>query len=249
MIYFRVVIVFLTAIFMAYHSQIFIGRIEPNVYFSWLASGLIEAMLISLATLRTILSRILLIPLFLISVIATSSSYIVSNEQILDTFFNQKRVISQLQKDITDEQQRFELGQKYTTKTLQRERSLKDKLNEVLDKNNGDMTLINSLIFFVIVLIMQGVSIYFCMGLKQPEKGRKDRETGQFHDEVLGIVDTHGQGNKQSDIRTADTEEQEKEPFKSEVLLLKDQKKSNKDIGKLLGISGAKVSQILKERG
>jgi hypothetical protein len=83
---FRIILVTATAGFMAFHTQKFIYRVEPNAAFAWLASFLIECMLISLALMRTFTSRILLIPVFLISVISASMSFIVKNEVVMESF-------------------------------------------------------------------------------------------------------------------------------------------------------------------
>lgn len=163
---FRVVLVSLTGCFMAYHTQIFISRIEPNLWFSWLASLLIEAFLISLAIAHTWVSRGLLVPLFLISVMSASASFIVSNETLLSNYFTGKKVISQIEKDINETQKEFMLDAKYTTKTLQRERQLKDELAEKLKNQTGDLTLINSFLFLIFVFILQLVSVYTAMHLK-----------------------------------------------------------------------------------
>jgi DNA-binding transcriptional regulator YiaG len=153
---------------MAFHTQIFIARIEPNPVFAWLISLLIECFLISLAMARkTIISGILIALLFVISVIAASASFVAKNEQMLNQFFTQKRVIEQLQNDLSATQKAYEFGQRYTTKTLQREQQLQDELREVLKTQNGDITLANAAIFFCIVLVVQSVSIYTASTLKQ----------------------------------------------------------------------------------
>ncbi|MBI4690838.1 MAG: hypothetical protein HY754_11340 [Nitrospirae bacterium] len=166
LIVFRILLVVLTAIFMAFHTQIFIGRIEQNFVFSWMASLVIEGMIISLALMRTVFSRILLIPLFVISVVSASASFIVQNEGLLNSFFKDRRVIEQLRGDITETQNQFSFNQKYTTKTLMRERRLKDELQAALKGQKGDITIANSLIFFLLVLVMQTVSIYTATALK-----------------------------------------------------------------------------------
>jgi hypothetical protein len=68
----RIIFVAATTIFMAFHIEKFMSHIEPEAALAWIAAGLIEGMLISLALMRTWISRILLIPLFLISVLFAS---------------------------------------------------------------------------------------------------------------------------------------------------------------------------------
>lgn len=176
---FRIFLVLATAIFMAFHTQIFISRIEPNFIFSWTASLVIEGFLISLALSKTLISRILIIPLFCISVIAASASFVVQNERLLDQFFTQKRVIEQLKTDLSETQKAYDYGQRYTTKTLQRERQIQDELRAILKTQNGDITLINSLIFLVLVLIMQSVSIYTATTLKNGNFRKPETENSK----------------------------------------------------------------------
>lgn len=166
LIVFRMFLVLATAVFMAFHTQIFISRIEPNFIFSWTASLIIEGFLISLTISRTLISRILIIPLFVISVVAASASFIVQNERLLDQFFTQKRVIEQLKTDLSATQKAYQYGERYTTKTLQRDRQLQDDLRAIMKAQNGDITLINSLIFLILVLVMQSVSIFTAATLK-----------------------------------------------------------------------------------
>lgn len=68
----RIIFVGATTIFMAFHIEKFMSHIEPKAALAWIAAGLIEGMLISLALMRTWISRILIIPLFLISVLFAS---------------------------------------------------------------------------------------------------------------------------------------------------------------------------------
>ena len=122
---FRIILVTATAAFMAFHTQKFISRIEPNIAFAWLASLLIEGMLVSLALMRTWASRVMLIPLFLISVMAASASFIVKNEALLEQFFQNRETAEQsrqtvelLNRDLKATEKEFDLGSKYTTSTL-----------------------------------------------------------------------------------------------------------------------------------
>jgi lambda repressor-like predicted transcriptional regulator len=134
--------------------------------FAWTAATLVEGFLISLALQKTIASRILLIPLFAISVIAASASFIVQNEQLLDQFFTQKRVIEQLKTDLSETQKAYRFGERYITRTLQRERALRDELGAIMREKEGDVALINSLIFFLIILVVQSANVYTAMTLK-----------------------------------------------------------------------------------
>ena len=166
LIVFRITLVTATAAFMAFHTQTFILRIEPNTAFAWLAAGLIEGMLISLALMRTFVSRILIVPIFLISVFVASMSFVVKNEGLLSSFFQNRQVIEQLKSDLSDTQKDFQRGDKYTTKTLQRSRQLQDQMLLALNSQNGWMPLFNAGVFLALVLALQGVSVYTAMNLK-----------------------------------------------------------------------------------
>jgi|GEM_PF-4129021 len=166
LIVFRITLVTATAAFMAFHTQNFISRIEPNTAFAWLAAGLIEGMLISLALMRTFVSRILLIPIFLISVFVASMSFVVKNEGLLNSFFHDQQVIAQLKSDLSDTQKDFQRGDKYTTKTLQRSRQIQDQMLLAVNSQNGWMPLFNAGVFLALVLALQGVSVYTAMNLK-----------------------------------------------------------------------------------
>lgn len=166
LIAFRTILVAATAFFMAFHTQIFISRVEPNVTLAWLAAGLIEGMLISLALMRSIISRVLIIPLFLISVAVASMSFVVRNESLLGSFFQNQQVMDQLKHDLSDTEKDFQRGDKYTTKTLQRSRQIKDQMLLTLNNQNGYMPLFDAGVFLVLVLTLQGVSVYTAMTLK-----------------------------------------------------------------------------------
>ncbi|MGD0282725.1 MAG: hypothetical protein ABSB95_10220 [Dissulfurispiraceae bacterium] len=166
LIAFRTILVAATAFFMAFHTETFISRIEPNVTLAWLAAGLIEGMLISLALMRSYIARILIVPLFLISVLAASMSFVVKNENLLNGFFQNQRVMDQLKRDLSDTERDFQRGDKYTTKTLQRSRQLQDQMLLALNSQNGWMPLFNAGVFLVLVLVLQGVSVYTAMTLK-----------------------------------------------------------------------------------
>jgi len=166
LIVFRTILVATTAFFMAFHTQTFISRIEPNVTLAWLAAGLIEGMLISLALMRSYIAGILIIPLFLISVLAASMSFVVKNESLLNGFFQNQRVMDQLKRDLSDTEGDFQRGDKYTTKTLQRSRQIKDQMLLTLNNQNGYLPLFDAGVFLVLVLVLQGVSVYTAMTLK-----------------------------------------------------------------------------------
>jgi len=157
-----------TAIFMAFHTQIFIAHVEPNPVFSWLASGLIEGFLLVLAmSKRTLIRYLLLAFLYLISVVSASASFVVKNENLLESFFTQKRLIGQLQEDLIQTRKAYLFGEKYTTKTLQRERALMDELREVLKSQKGYLPIIQSVVFFIFCLALQTASVYTATTLKQ----------------------------------------------------------------------------------
>jgi DNA-binding transcriptional regulator YiaG len=252
--YFRLLLVIATAIFMAFHTQIFISRIEPNVIFSWTASLLIEGFLISLALSKTLVSRILIIPLFCISVVAASASFIVQNEQLLNQFFTQKRVIEQVKSDLSETQKAYSLGQKYTTKTLQRERQLQDELRAILKNQNGDITLASSIVFFVLVLVVQSVSIYTAASLKGI-KSQENRENNNDVPERFTYPETTETLKQVSETAETGIENCEKtelpEPQKLDkdeiITELKRMKNSMtlQEMSGILGISKATLSRII----
>ncbi len=173
---FRLILVTVTGLFMAFHTSIFISRIVPNLIFAWTAAFLIEAMLISLALMRTWTSRALLVPLFFISVMAASMSFITKNEGILENFLQARdaqaqtgQTVQMLKQDLAETQKQFDLGDRYTTKTLQRERAIKDQIAKLMlsvKGQTGKLTIFNSAVFFVLVLILQLVSVYTATTLK-----------------------------------------------------------------------------------
>lgn len=226
LIVFRIFLVLATAVFMAFHTQIFISRIEPNYIFSWTASLVIEGFLISLALSRTLISRILLIPLFCISVVAASASFIVQNERLLDQFFTQKRVVEQLKTDLSETQKAYQYGQRYTTKTLQRERQLQDELRAILKNQNGDITLVNSLIFLVLVLIMQSVSIYTAATLKNGKFQKPPAEISETENDVSEIVSERFRVLKRPETTETDFETAETDLEMSETTETKSETKS-----------------------
>ncbi len=156
-----------TAFFMSSHSVKFIMYIEPNGSLAWLAAVLIEIGLISLAMMRSFMSRVLLVLLFIMSVLIASMPSVLKNEEVIHAFFQNKQIIQQLQTDLKETEKDFERGDKYTTKTLIRSRQLKDQVVQVLKSQTGDMALFNAGAFLLLVLILQGVSVYTAMGLKK----------------------------------------------------------------------------------
>lgn len=172
---FRALIVIATAGFMAYHTQLFICHIEPNLIFSWTASLLIEAMIISAAISKGWV-RLWLIPLYLISVLTASASFWVRNEGTFEQYFEGKeaqaqtgQVVEVLKQDLATTQKDFERGDKYTTKTVQRQRAIQDRLEQVLltaKGQTGHMAVYNSLLFLVLVFVLQGVSVSTAWSLK-----------------------------------------------------------------------------------
>jgi hypothetical protein len=195
---------------MAFHVQIFIYRIEPNLVFSWTAALLIEGFLISLALQKTIASRILLIPLFLISVIAASASFIVQNEQLneqlLDEFFTQKRVIEQLEKDLKATQKAYQFGERYVRRTLQRERALRDELRAIMQDKTGDITLVNSLIFFLIIFIVQSANVHTAMTLKSEKFQKQETEIPKTKDDGTEFGTRSGTRGTEFGTRGMETE-------------------------------------------
>lgn len=166
MIYFRIFLMAGTALFMAYHTSVFIQSIESSKVLAWLLAFLIEGFLMNLAFMRTFLSRVLLIPLFLISVLSASASFVAQNEQLLESLIGQKAMIEQIRQDLKSTQQAYVFGEKYITKTLQRERMLQDQLREIVSHRTGYIALWKAIVFFVLVLILQSVSVYTAMSLK-----------------------------------------------------------------------------------
>lgn len=267
---FKITLVTLSAIFMAYHTQIFIHRIEPNVWFSWLASGLIEGMLISLAVMRaTLLNRVLLGLVFLVSVCSASASFVVRNEQLLDQFFTQKRVIEQVRDDIIETRKAYQLGQKYTTKTLLRERQLQDELRSILKGQTGDITVANVFIFFVLVLVIQSVSVYISTTLKsvpvvpsepvpsvpepvpsvpepvQSETKRCDDKTVTCGVDCLDKANREAKKEELNIPKPVETVEDENDLVVG-VMSLKQKGYTIREIAEKLGISKSKVGRILR---
>lgn len=188
---FRVLLVAATASFMAFHTVIFINGIEPNLTFAWIASLLIEGMLISLSLAKGWV-RLWLIPLFITSVLAASASFVVKNEGPLESFIQGReaqeqtsQTVESLRSDLAETQKEFGLGSKYTTSTLKRERVIKDQIAQVLSTakgQGGHLTLANSLLFLLLVLVLQGVSVSTAMTLKNGIGG--SRETQNPNKEV-----------------------------------------------------------------
>jgi len=69
---FRIILVAVTAVLMAFHIEKFMSHREPRAALAWLAAGSLEGMQISLALMQRWIAKILLIPLFLISVLFAS---------------------------------------------------------------------------------------------------------------------------------------------------------------------------------
>jgi len=243
----KAILVILTAIFMAYHTQIFIRHIEPNPVFSWLASCLIEGFLIVLAiSKRTPIRYLLITLLFCISVVSASASFLVKNENLLETFFTQKRVIQQLQEDLNRTRESYSYGEKYTTRTLQRERALSDELREILKGQKGDIALVNALIFFCFVLIIQATSVYIATTLKQSFE--TENETGNetlFETENETVIETP------ETVKVKQPRRKVKRGVRRMVDIdrakrLKEQGKSYREIAREIGIPVSKVYRLLK---
>ncbi len=117
-----------------------------------------------------------MVPLFLISVLAASMSFVIKNESLLESFFQTREAQAQvgqtvelLRQDLEQTQKEFGLGGKYTTSTLKRERAIKDQIAQVMltaKGKTGQLTLFNSAVFLVLVLVLQLVSVYTAMTLK-----------------------------------------------------------------------------------
>jgi lambda repressor-like predicted transcriptional regulator len=91
----------------------------------------------------------------------------------------QKRVIEQLEKDLKATQKAYEFGERYITRTLQRERQLRDELRAIMREKEGDITLINSLIFFLIILVVQSANVYTAMSLKNEKLQKQTAEISE----------------------------------------------------------------------
>lgn len=166
MIYFRAALVAGTALFVSYHTTIFIQSIEPSPVLAWILALLVEGFLISLALMKTVISRVLIVPLFLVSVTAASLSFVVQNEQLLQDFINRGKVVSQIQEDLQRTERAYQFGERYITRTLQRERMLQDQLRELLSQGTGEVALAKAVIFFVVIMVIQAVSLYTAISLK-----------------------------------------------------------------------------------
>lgn len=250
MTYFRAFLILATATFMAFHVQIFVSRIEPNPIFSWTAAIVIEGFLISLAMTKTIASRVLLIPVFLISVIAASASYAVQDEQTLRQFFTQQRMVEQLQTDIARAQEAYAFGERYVTRTLIRERQLQDELRAVLGDKTGDIAVANFAIFLVLVFVMQGVSVYTAMSIKdeltRTESGKIPERSAEV-ERVGQEVERHGTEVERL-WNDSGTVERPAERHGTEVDMLREMKKtmSLSQMSDKLGISKTTLTRILK---
>ena len=265
---FRIILVTATAAFMAFHTQKFISRIEPDIAFAWLASLLIEGMLISLALMRTWASRAMLIPLFLISVMAASASFIVKNEVLLEQFFQNREAAEQsrqsielLNRDLKSTEKEFNLGSKYTTSTLRRERQIKDQIAQILmtaTKQDGHLILLNSALFFVLVLVLQGVSVFTAMSLKKgfsqfPVSLSQAGETQEVsYETVRQACENRRNGDSEvpetQDLDFDDTQKPEDRSALSEgVLRLKAQGVKPDEIARQTGLSRATIYRILKK--
>jgi len=242
----KAILVIATAIFMAFHTQIFVSRIEPNPIFSWLASCLIEGFIITLAlSKRTPIRYLLLILLFCISVVSASASFLVKNENLLETFFTQKRVIQQLQEDLNRTRESYSYGEKYTTRTLQRERALSDELREILKGQKGDIALVNALIFFMFVLVIQATSVYVATTLKQASVSRTDTPIQTpIQRPIQQSIQTPDTGTDITPIQSPDVETDT--DIKGIVRRLRLDGKTYRAIAKETGLSIAKIQRLLK---
>ena len=167
LILFRVFLVISIGLFVAFHTSVFIHHIEPNLYLSWLCAIAIEGMLVSLAIMQTRYSKVLIIPLFLVSVLSASFSFIVKNEDILNSFLSSKKAIELLQKDLQQTREELQtLSNRYTTKSLQRERKIKDMMLEYVTSNQGEMVLMKSIVFLILIFVLQLSSLYTAASLK-----------------------------------------------------------------------------------
>jgi len=243
----KIVLVIFTAIFMAFHTQIFIRHIEPNLFFSWLAAGLIEGFLITLAvSKRTLIRYVLLAFLYLISVISASASFLVKNENLLEDFFTHKRVIEQLQLDIQETKKAYQFGEKYVTKTLARERALSDEMRELLKQQKGYLPLVQALVFFVFCLALQTASIYTATTLKQVSEtfvkhpSKQQTETAKLNFET-------GHEPPPETVRETPTETDSETLIETEqVRRLREQGKSYREIAKEIGIPVSRVYRLMK---
>jgi len=249
----KATLVILTAVFMAFHTQIFISHIEPNPVFSWLSACLIEGFIITLAlSKRTPIRYLLLTLLFCISVVSASASFLVKNESILETFFTQKRLVQQLQDDLSRTREAYSFGAKYTTKTLARERALSDELREVLRGQKGDIALVNALIFFCFVLVIQATSVYISTTLKQASVSAQ--APVPEHPKHLSETPVPEQRNTFSetpaetpDEAATETVEQITETgLDEQAKRLRESGKSYREIARELGIPVSRVYRLLK---
>lgn len=268
---FKLTIVIFTSLFMSYHTQIFLQSIEPNLIFSWIAALLVEMMIMSLAMSikRHKASLIFLIPLYVVSTVAASSSFIASNEQELKKLFTQKQQIALIQQDLQRTQQGYSLGKKYISRTLERERKLYDMLHQLTAQTSGTITVAKAIIFFIFVTIIQASSIYIASTLtatetvittqtetlKQPIETDKTvmPETPETGETVIDKIETKEkteieENSRESKDNASSTvlDSDKNESLKEKVLKLKQQGKSYRQIAQQLHISPAKVARLLK---
>ena len=238
----KIVLVIFTAIFMAFHAQIFISRIEPNPIFSWLASLLVEGFLVVIAiSKRTLFRYVLLLFLYLISVVSASASFLVTNENLLENFLAQKTLIAQLKEDLERTRAAYAFGEKYTTKTLQRERALMDEMREMLRQRKGYLPVAQAVVFFIFCLALQTASVYTAATLKlRPETPPETVSVSPavIHPDTPTVSPTVS-GDTPT-IHHSDT------PIRERVKELRRHGLSIRQIASEMGLSVAKVQRLLR---
>ncbi len=264
--YFKLSIVIATAVFLAWHTQIFIASIEPNPVFSWLASILIECMIIALALQfrQRKTSLIFLIPLYLISTIAASASFIVQNEGELEKMLSQKQQIELLSDDLKATKEAYSHGQKYVTRTLERERRLRDAMLQISGQASGRIATGKAVVFLILVVVMQAVSVYLASTVTASHRnsvtGRNSNSVTASHSSVTGgkaedvtahdIPVTTTQKAEENAQRT-DTKndiQANMKPLEMQIIGMRNQGLSYRQIARELGISTMTISRVLKRQ-
>jgi len=246
-------------LFIAFHTSRFINHIENNIYLAWLCAIAIEGMLISLAIMKTRIAKVLIVPLFIVSTFSASFSFVANNEDIINSIFKSKRAFELLQNDLNQTQEELKsLSHRYTTKTLQRERRIKDMMYQFINDKGGELVIAKAVIFLFLVMILQLCSLYTAASLKtflEPETVSETSVSGT--ETVLETNTETGKTDTTKDIKSIsessetdqDGDEEETEVDTYQVIAkLKEMKKnmSLTELSERLVVPKSTLSKVLK---
>lgn len=265
----KIILIISTALFVSFHTVIFIKSIEPSPYLAWILAAVIEGFLITLAIQKTIVSKLLLIPLFCISVLSSSASFVVKNEDDLLKFLNHKTLtqsntiltdkkesliqkqIKQIEKDITSAEKELEtMDRRYTTKTLERKRKLEDMLQSKIEEAKSEtntyqpVSFINYITPYKALIFLIIVFVLQSVSLytaSHMKNGLALTEISKERTETSTEISTENP----KEISTEKGNEIDKEKV---ISLLKSYKKTGKslsDLSKKIGISTSTLSKAL----